>query len=58
MVILQIVMQHSGEGDFILFDKIPGSTIDLPLSRFQRSIKYPNPGSLLVSRINLRIKHS
>ena len=30
MVMLQNVMYHSGEGVFILFDKIPVSTIELP----------------------------
>ena len=30
MVIFQNVVQHSGEGDFILFDKIPVLTIELP----------------------------
>ena len=29
MVILQNVMLHSGEWDFILFDKIPVPTIEL-----------------------------
>ena len=35
MVTSQNVMQHLGEGDFIMFDEIPISTIKLPEGRFQ-----------------------
>ena len=35
MVISQNVMYHLGEGDFIMFDEIPISTIKLPEGRFQ-----------------------
>ena len=35
MVMPQNVMLHLGEGDFIMFDEIPISTIKLPEGRFQ-----------------------
>ena len=35
MVMSQNIMQHLGEGDFIMFDEIPISTINLPEGRFQ-----------------------
>ena len=35
MVMFQNVMEHLGEGDFIMFDEIPISTIKLPEGRFQ-----------------------
>ena len=35
MIMSQNVMQHLGEGDFIMSDKIPISTIELPEGRFQ-----------------------
>ena len=35
MVMSQNVMLHLGEGDFIMFDEIPISTIKLPEGRFQ-----------------------
>ena len=35
MVMFQNVMLHLGEGDFIMFDEIPTSTIKLPEGRFQ-----------------------
>ena len=52
VVIIQNVVQHSGEGDLILFGKIPLR------DDFKRSLTYPCPRSLLESRIALRIKHS
>ena len=38
MVILQNTMWYSGEGDFILFDKIPVSTIELLSGVFQLKV--------------------
>ena len=35
MVMSQNVMRHLGEGDFIIIDEIPISTIKLPEGRFQ-----------------------
>ena len=35
MVMSQNVMKHLGEGDFIIIDEIPISTIKLPEGRFQ-----------------------
>ena len=35
MVMSQNVMQHLAKGDFIMFDEIPISTIELPEGRFQ-----------------------
>ena len=35
MVMSQNVVLHLGEGDFIMFDEIPISTIKLPEGRFQ-----------------------
>ena len=35
MVMSQNVMYHLGEGDFIMFDEIPISTLKLPEGRFQ-----------------------
>ena len=35
MVMSQNVMSHLGEGDFLMFDEIPISTIKLPEGRFQ-----------------------
>ena len=35
MIISQNVMLYLGEGDFIMFDEIPLSTIELPEGRFQ-----------------------
>ena len=35
MVMSQNVVKHLREGDFIIFDKIPISTIKLPEGRFQ-----------------------
>ena len=37
MVMCQNIIRHLGEGDFIMFDEIPISTIKLPEGRFQTS---------------------
>ena len=58
MVMSQNVTSHLGEGDYIMFDEIPISTIKLSEGRFQRSVTYPCPRSLDERRAALRIKHS
>ena len=54
----QNVIYHSWEGDFILLNKIPVSTINLSEWRFKSSTRYPCLSSLLESRLALRIKHA
>ena len=60
MTMSQNVVQHLGEGDFIMFDEIPIIlTIKLPKGRFQTNfLTYPCPRSLDESRAALRIKYS
>ena len=57
MVMSQNVMLHLYEGDFIMFDEIPISTIEVPEGDLKRSLTYPCPRSLHESRPALRIKH-
>ena len=47
MAIPQNVMLHSGEGDLILFDKIPVPTIELLKRRFQTFLDISLPGKLM-----------
>ena len=51
MVILQNVVQHSGEGVFILFDKIPVPTIELP-DDSKRSLTYAHKGPICLSSMS------
>ena len=47
VVIIQNVVQHSGEGDLILFGKIPVPTIQLPKRRFQTFLDISLPKKLI-----------
>ena len=47
VVIIQNVVQHSGERDLILFGKIPVSTIELPKRRFQTFLDIFLPEKLI-----------
>ena len=49
---------HSWDGDFILLDNIPVSTIKLPAWQFKRSTRYSCFGSLLEGCLALIFKHS
>ena len=50
MIMSQNVMQHLEEGDFIIFDEIPISRIELPGGDFKRSMTYPCARNLDKSR--------
>ena len=47
MVIIQNVVQHSGEGDLILFGKIPLPTLELPQRRPQTFLYISLPEKLI-----------
>ena len=47
VVIIQNVVLHSGEGDLILFGKIPIPTIELPYRRFQTFLDISLPEKLI-----------
>ena len=47
MIILQNVVQHAGDGDVILFDKIPVSAIEPPKRRFQMFLDIYLPENLI-----------